>query len=42
MSERLSGERVVSERECSQREWGATRASRSALAPAGLSGERVE
>jgi hypothetical protein len=38
MSER---EPAVSEREGSQREWGATRADRLALAPAGLSEERA-
>ena len=37
----LSGERALSEREGSQRERGATRAGRPALAPAGLSEERV-
>ena len=37
----MSGERAPSAREGSQRERGATRAGRPALAPAGLSEERV-
>ena len=37
----LYGERALSERECSQRERGAMRADRPALAPAGLSEERA-
>ena len=38
----LSEERALSERECSPRERGATRAGRRALATAGLSEERAQ